>query len=74
MTHWMTHDKEETVDEDRSKSEKVVSGVGCFLPMVSQHSQVYRFGKLNPDDLKEAASKADPPIDTGVQKGLNWIS
>ena len=73
MTNWMTCETAETEDEDSSKRiEKVVSGVGCFLPMVSQHSEVTRFGKLNPEDLKDAASKADPPIDPGVQKSLNY--
>ena len=40
--------------------------------MVSQHSEVTRFGKLNPEDLKDAASKADPPVDPIVQKELNY--
>ena len=72
MTNWMKHEKAETEDEDRIKSEKVVSGIGCFLPMVSQHSEVTRYGKLNPEDLKDAASKADPPIDAAVRKSLNY--
>jgi len=71
MATWMTHEKAETADEDGSKrSEKVVSGIGCFLPMVSQHSEVTRFGKLNPEDLKEAASKAG--LDKTICSRLNY--
>mmetsp|Transcript_7899 Transcript_7899/g.23209 ORF Transcript_7899/g.23209 Transcript_7899/m.23209 type:complete len:159 (-) Transcript_7899:15-491(-) len=38
MTNWMKYEKAETDDEEGGTSEKVVSGIGLFLPMVSQQS------------------------------------
>jgi len=38
MTNWMKYEKAETDDEEGGTSEKVVSGIGLFLPMVSQRS------------------------------------